>query len=156
MDRANQGVRWAGAGGAIQNMGNRGGSGQKVNSKIINKEREEEYNFNIQALDWQNVFLIDSLRDWFVKERKGENITLENGSWYIQNMKNSMMAKTTDSDRVVGMSRTKEKSSQLNHVGTGGVPLPLIKMIFDTLSDLINAACNTVRNFGIKATVWYQ
>lgn len=37
MDRANQGVRWAGAGGAIQNMGNRGGSGQKVNSKIINK-----------------------------------------------------------------------------------------------------------------------
>lgn len=87
MDRANQGVRWAGAGGAIQNMGNRGGSGQKVNSKIINKEREEEYNFNIQALDWLNVFLIDSLRDWFVKERKGENITLENGSWYIQNMK---------------------------------------------------------------------
>lgn len=79
MDRANQGVRWAGAGGAIQNMGNRGGSGQKVNSKIINKERGEEYNFNIQALDWQNVFLIDSLRDWFVKERKGENITLENG-----------------------------------------------------------------------------
>lgn len=52
MDRANQGVRWAGAGGAIQNMGNRGGSGQKVNSKIINKERGEEYNFNIQALDW--------------------------------------------------------------------------------------------------------
>lgn len=50
MDRANQGVGWAGAGGAIQNMGNRGGSGQKVNSKIINKEREEEYILNIQAL----------------------------------------------------------------------------------------------------------
>lgn len=37
MGRANQGVRWAGAGGAIQNMGNRGGVGKKVNSKIINK-----------------------------------------------------------------------------------------------------------------------
>lgn len=49
MGGANQGVRWAGAGGAIQNMGNRGGSGQKVNSKIKNKEggkgegRGEEY-----------------------------------------------------------------------------------------------------------------
>ncbi len=58
MDRANQGVRWAGAGGAIQNMGNRGGSGQKVNSKIINKGEGRGIHFNIQALHCSNVTLI--------------------------------------------------------------------------------------------------
>lgn len=58
MGRANRGVRWAGAGGAIQNMGNRGGSGQKskqYNNKQGKGKREEEYIFNIQALYCSNV-----------------------------------------------------------------------------------------------------
>lgn len=53
------------------------------------------------------------------------------------------------------MQRTKEKSSQLNQVGTLGIALPLIKIIFDTVSDLMNATCNTVLYFKIiRATAW--
>ena len=87
-------------------MGNRGGSGQKVNSKIINKGEGRGIHFNIQALHCSNVnFKFVSLRDLFVKERKGQNVTFENWQWHIKSIKTSKLGNRPETVR--GRGRTK-------------------------------------------------